>query len=160
MRPPILAAPTPWVLQKIPHQKYVLHGSPLPLSVVDPRQAYCGGERQETNQFAVYGTLLIDVAVVHAIIRRNRGRNRFAWWLNTNNVRFQMYAQNVSLQTGYVHVLPREYFRVTWGGLLCLSEKPVPAVKIYRVEPGILNLLPKLDWEICPLSRRGRRFLR
>ncbi len=128
-------------IREIREGKYVLHGSPKKLSVIEPRQA------QSTNpmhaKYGVYATSYLNIALLYAAIHEDR--TLWGWRADfAKSLEIQL-VSSVPLQgkKGYLHVLPREPFEVVEEGFTLIARKPIVPKKTFSVDPGLLDGLQK-----------------
>lgn len=128
-------------LEELPVEDFVLHGSPTKLSEVEPRQAFHRADKPEHNEFAIYGTLHIEIAILYAILPKNL---LWGWKIDPQNPREILVIVPTSFKgsVGYVHVLPRgPFINTIGGGLILTAHEPIVPVKVLEVHPNVLRYL-------------------
>lgn len=141
----IINTRSPSVLQRIPHDKYVLHGSDRPLKIVEPRKPKMIHREPLWNHHAIYASMTMEIPIFRAVIRDDptaRVTTMGACWsLNVEDECWDVWGLGVRFTTGYIHVLPREPFAKVGIGSTCLCREPVRTEWIHSVEPSILTRL-------------------
>lgn len=114
-------------LERIPHEKFVIHGSARKSSILIPKKPRPLGVFRDKK--AVYATLAIDVALIHAVMRGN-----FEYkYVKGKGVVITIKDNEVILEPGYIHVCDRRDFK---GRVIFLySDKPVRPVEVIKVYP-------------------------
>ncbi|MDB5260632.1 MAG: hypothetical protein JWN37_863 [Candidatus Nomurabacteria bacterium] len=124
-------------LIRIDRENFLFHGSPWLLSKVEPRKAICTTGIPENNLNAIYATTSSGIAILHAVLRIRSKHGYLHWGLRNRKV--IVTGRNVRYRTGYVYVLPREYFAPVRNGLFYVATTPIIPYKIFRVEPQMLH---------------------
>lgn len=125
-------------IEKIPHSKFVLHGSGSVSKLIIPRKPREWHNRDEFMVKRVYGTLLLEVAVFYATI--DVSKDRWGWGISKDGLVLKLASlKSLQLRMGYIHVIPREHFKINHHGIMCASKVPVKSVKIFRVSPSLLK---------------------
>lgn len=115
-------------IERIPHEQYVLHGSPQRRNVLIPqRPPPTARRRKELRQKAVYATSFVDLAIIYATICGN------PFWNFVRKQGLYLYfpKRGYKLCDGYIHVCRRSDF--SKDPLVSFSTKPVRPVKILRI---------------------------
>jgi hypothetical protein len=158
----IINTRNPSVLQRISHEKYVLHGSDRPLEVVEPRKPTLIHREPLWNHHAIYASMTMEIQIFRAVIRDDPGARvttmGACWSLNVEDECWDVWGSGVRFVTGYIHVLPREPFEKVGIESTCLSREPVRTEWVHRVEPSILTRLEGV--RLAPdLAESLQRFL-
>ncbi|MFA5986281.1 MAG: hypothetical protein WC819_02950 [Parcubacteria group bacterium] len=123
--------------------KYVFHGSPDDIDVLEPRQAY--GENEENGDYekdgesAVFATRFADVAIFRSLINERLGGDGSECGMsidNDNNIYYRSsrdLLEKVKDHKGKVYVLKSEGFS-DFKGLDCRSNEQVVPIEIVEVD--------------------------
>ncbi len=117
------------------HKKFVLHGSPHELKVLEPRQADGGSKYSFKNLNAVYASIVIHDAVIKAVIHGEVG------WTFEEDDRTYVHGEGLLPRPGYIYVLDQKKFEKLPNELWFASHEPVEPLETFRVTPGILDHL-------------------
>lgn len=113
-------------LENLPEDRYVLHGSPHKLSNILPRQTLMDGGIPEYQEYAIYGTQYVPVAVLYANIHVRR--DWWGWSLDGEGVLVirSMPGVVITPQPGCIHLLPQAPFtKRVLKGMTCLAYEPL-----------------------------------
>ena len=139
------SASTLTTLDGLSEEEWVLHGSSYSCDCLWPSDPEQGHLIPEYNQKAVYGTCLVELAILYATIRTPK--IDWGWQLvdNPRNPHILVVGpEYLHLSKGYVHLIGREAFTdFILEGLTCLSYTEVKPKKEVTVYPSMLQLLIK-----------------
>ncbi len=128
-------------IQKIPHERFVLHGSLTRSNTLLPNKPTLKTFRNTRKakglkEKAVYATRLTHVAVVYATLP-----NDTAWRLNKKGKCLNVLAREpeVSLFSGYIHVCRAASF--DRGRLITTSGRAVKVVRTFKITPDVFAYL-------------------
>ena len=127
-------------LQRLSHEEFVLHGSPCLTEILEPRQAHCldpdGKVDEEKSQLGVYASLWVRDAVVCAVVRNHTG-----WKVSSDLNTLTVFGDNVTLESGYLYVLPQKCFTRLSNVFWFISKEPVKPLRFLPIGPDILKYL-------------------
>jgi hypothetical protein len=132
-------------LDDLSEEDWVLHGSPYSCDNIQPADPHQDHLIPEFNRKAVYGTCLVELAVLYATVRAPRAD----WgWQLINEPEYPhimvVGPERLRLSMGYVHLVKRNDFtEFILNGLTCLSYIEVKSRKEIAVYPSMLELLIK-----------------
>ncbi len=131
-------------LNRLPADRFVLHGAAEKYDVLRPAYPHQLDLIPEYNQCAVYGTLFAEVALTYAII--HEPRTEWGWKFDPDK-RPHFFIDGppyLRAGIGYIHILKRSDFtKIIEPGLVCLAFKAVVPVRVIAVQPTILELLQR-----------------
>ena len=132
-------------LESLPEDEFVLHGSPHRVSRIHPRQTLMDRSLPEYQEYAVYGTLVAEVAILYALIHLRR--DWWGWYLEDSAdppclMVGTACPQPLALAAGFVHVLPRAPFKkLVHAGLVCLAYEEIVPVESVPIEASLFDRL-------------------
>lgn len=139
------SASTLTTLDGLSEEEWVLHGSPYSCDCLWPSDPHQGHLIPEYNRKAVYGTCLVELAVLYATIRTSS--SDWGWRLIDEPYHPHILVlgpEHLHISKGYIHLIRREAFtEFVLEGLTCLSETEVKSSKEIVVYPSMLQLLIK-----------------
>jgi hypothetical protein len=122
--------------------KYVFHGSPEDIAVLEPRQAFNqnkeSGKMEEDGEPAVFATPYADVAIFRALInsRNVNGEHESEFGINNKDDLHFLATENLieaaKKKIGKVYVLDKQKFQ-NFKGMECRSteiNKPIEVVEV------------------------------
>jgi hypothetical protein len=124
-------------IREVLEGKYVLHGSPKKLSVIEPRQAI--SRRPEHSQRGVYASSYVNIALLYAVIHIDR--TLWGWRADFDKSLKIDIITSVPLsgEEGYIHVLPRAPFKVVDEGFTLLTREPIAPRQVFSVHKDVLK---------------------
>lgn len=133
-------------LDGLSEEEFVLHGSRERHTYLIPQDPDQGHLIPEYDRVAVYGTCVVEIAVLYAMIRTSS--QDWGWRLIDNGFTPHILVvgpARLHISSGYVHVVPRPAFTdFVLEGLACLAYRPVRPKEAIRVYPDLLELLVAL----------------
>ncbi|NTW30901.1 MAG: hypothetical protein HGA33_06470 [Candidatus Moranbacteria bacterium] len=118
--------------------KYVFHGSPVKIAILEPRQA--GGHDEETGRYendgtrAVFASTYADCAIFRSLIHSREFENEMG--INdANQLHFiadQVLMERAKGKIGYVYVLDKKDFG-DFRGLDCTSKETMHPIEVVEV---------------------------
>jgi len=124
-------------LEALPHQLFVLHGSPHRFDVVEPRQA-SSASGADRNLHAIYASIAIYDPIIRAVIHGN------ASWELTRGGEVRVWGSGLRLGSGYIYILPREKFQLLANKIYLVAHEPIKPRRVIRIEPNILKHIPEI----------------
>jgi hypothetical protein len=135
--------------------KFVFHGSPNVMEVLEPRQAY--GENKKTGQQekdgkpAIFTSPHANIAIFRALINEKNltGDSTISFGINGEQLVFSAtknLIEEAKNKTGMVYVLNKQEFK-KFKGMQCRSEKLVVPIEVIKVT---VNDLPQNIEIIAP----------
>jgi len=121
--------------------KYVFHGSPDTIAVLDPRQAYNyskeTGKMEKDGEPAVFATPYADVAIFRALTdtRGVKGESTSQFGIDGDKLHFSAtknLLEAARRKVGRVYVLDKQKFQ-DFEGMQCRSEEPNKPIEIIEV---------------------------
>lgn len=137
-------------LQKLPHDTFVLHGSPQRLTVVEPRQAAGNPKWPHLCMYAVYASISVEFALIHALIEKP------SYVLDEKEECIMVRGEKIVVNSGYIYVLPIHPFTPIDDGVggMCLTAKePVEALAVVEVVPEMLAHYPLIGFQCIDLIK-------
>lgn len=128
-------------IRKIPHRRFVLHGSLVRSNTLVPNRPNLKTftNRRKTKRIrekAVYGTLVVEVAVIYATLPKDI-QWKYVKEGRYFHVRYQ--GEEIGLYDGYIHVCRRTSFDCGVG--ILTSKRAVKVVRTIRVNADTLEYL-------------------
>ena len=137
------SASTLTFLDGLSEEEWVLHGSPNSCDYLWPSDPEQGHLIPEYNHKAVYGTCLVDIAVLYATIRTPS--EDWGWRFIDDLYHPHILIvgpERLRVSQGYIHLVKRSAFiDFVLEGLTCLAYKEVKSEQEFIVYPSILELL-------------------
>lgn len=147
------SASTLATLDGLSEEEWVLHGSSYSCDYFWPSDPHQGHLIPEYNRKAVYGTCLVELAVLYATIRTPSAD--WGWHLIDEPYHPHILVvgpPRLHVGGGYIHLAERSAFTdFVLDGLTCLSYTEVKSEKEILVYPSMLELLIK-RWRIVVMS--------
>lgn len=132
-------------LQRVSYEKFVLHGSPHKLSILEPRQAYFREESPHANEHAIYATTYTPIAVLYALIREPQ--ETWGWRIETDPKDFGLQVRapaELRLGSGYLYLLPRQHFISNPDdplGIVSRAYEPLTPRRVYEVDASVMEYM-------------------
>jgi hypothetical protein len=137
------SASTLAILDGLSEEEWVLHGSRYSCDYIYPSAPHQDHLIPEYNCLAVYGTCVVEIAILYATIRTPSAD--WGWQLVDDPHHPHILVlgpENLHLSMGYIHLVKREEFpKFILGGLTCLSYNAVRSRREIAVYPNMLQLL-------------------
>lgn len=121
--------------------KYVFHGSPDTIKVLEPRQAYNrnkeNGIMEKDGEPAVFATPYADVAVFRALTdaRGVRGESTSQFWMDDDGLHFSA-TKNIleaaKTKVGKIYILDKQMFH-DFEGMQCRSSQTNVPIEVVEV---------------------------
>ncbi len=122
-------------LLEIPEDRYVMHGSPYELEIIEPRRTG-RDDVPAYNHLGVYATTCIEIALLYATIHTKRTEWGFAPQTTTSTLDVRVPLGFIH-GPGFVHILPKEGFEeLTLAAFV--SHKPVRPVEVFPIDRDVL----------------------
>lgn len=133
--------------------RYVFHGSPHLVEILEPRQAFHDVERPELNQHAVYASCFHSISLLYAVIHEDRNRWGWKWMPNQEPCELTVVAPaRIRGGPGYLYVLEAKEFSAHVHPLNLISYKPVVPVHTLEIPPTILEDLQRAEELVIGLA--------
>jgi hypothetical protein len=120
---------------------YLLHGSNSKIEVLEPRQTF-DIDKQKTarNQLGIYATESVRIAVSMALMHKIKKADN-NWYYHGSEQDFRIGGTGIKLESGYIHVLPRDSFEeiIEGGDRELVSRTLVDPVAVIEINPDILD---------------------
>lgn len=131
------------LLDGLSENQFVLHGSPNQWELLIPQPPDQGHLISEYNRLAVYGTCVVEIAILYAVIRAPS--SDWGWRLVEDSWHPHILVVGpgrLPVSSGYVHIAKRSAFAdFVLEGLTCLAYTPVSIERTILIYPHILELL-------------------
>lgn len=131
----------------LPDTEFVLHGSPHLLTTLEPRQAHCGSGEPGSNLRAVYATIVVECALVRALVRGDPDQWGWRYEGKGDQKGLAVFGKGLRLERGHVYVLPIKKFARVEGTLWWVAFEPVAPTCRVSVGPTILRCFPEIFFE-------------
>lgn len=134
-------------LERIPHEHFVLHGSPLELHSIAPQQAVFE-ERRDLNEHGIYATTAVEIALLYALVHEDRGDWGWCGAVRDGKPILKVVVpEGFTPASGYVHVLSRRGFH---------DIEAFPGLHIAYGDPKTPDEILPIDAEVFEeLQRNG-----
>jgi hypothetical protein len=130
-------------LEGVPEDRFVLHGSPYKVSVLEPRQTTYNSHK-EFAKFGLYGTPYVEIALLYALIHESRGDWGWAVGGTITSPKLYVHAfEGFSFGCGHVYVLNRKPFRIILKshGQITITRKCLEPVERLEVDEEVFHEL-------------------
>ena len=125
-------------------RQFTFHGSPHKVEMLEPRQALHDGGHPELNQFGVYATDCVQIALLYALIHEDRNKWGWKWDPYTRPGELMVVVPDpFKGGPGYLYVLNRTDFSTDGNGVSRISHKAVTPVEILEIHPTTLEDLQR-----------------
>jgi len=125
-------------LLEIPHDEFLIHGSPHKLEVIEPRKAQFA-RNPAFDQLGVYATNCIEIALVHALIHNESTQWGYARQPLSSFLYIEV-PKNFMHGPGFVYLLPRQKFERV-ASFTFVAREPIEPVEILSVDAEVLDEL-------------------
>lgn len=149
-------------LDSLSEEEFVLHGSPDSHRYLVPSAPDQGHLIPEYNRMAVYGTGLVEIAVLYALIRTSS----LDWGWRFVDDPFHPYIlvvgpERLYIDTGYIHLVKRPAFTdCVLGGLTYLAYSKVKAEQEVPVYADMLeNLIEQRRIAVLSYEEYSRKYM-
>ncbi len=132
-------------LENLPHDLFVLHGSPILTEVLEPRQAHCSNGEEFKNLHGVYASLAVCFALIKALSHATEESP--GWKIDYNQEIIRVYGKGLSLGPGFIYVLPRKEFNLLPNGIWCISSVSIIPLAIVEITPDIRSFYPYIHFD-------------
>ena len=124
--------------------QYLFHGSPHKLDLLEPRQAFHHGGSAELNQYGVYATGSMRIALLYAVIHEDRRNWGWKWDATEPHGSLRVEAPNPCKGgNGNLYVLKRNGFEAWSSGINYIARKSILPWEVLEVSPTILEDLQR-----------------
>jgi len=132
-------------LERLPHEQFVLHGSPLNLHCIEPKQAIFE-EHRDLNEYGIYATTIVEIALLYALV--NEDKRNWGWREMVRDgkpILGLVVPEGFTPSPGYVHVLSRRGFHdiEAFPGIHIAYGDPKTPVETLTVDVEVLEDLQR-----------------
>ncbi|HVU75734.1 MAG TPA: hypothetical protein VHD38_02790 [Candidatus Paceibacterota bacterium] len=145
--------PTARFLKALSHDDFVLHGSLRNFTIARPHLARGSIDWEHQNRCAVYASIAVEFALIHALIQEPS--YRFDHELD----KLMVHDEHIVVRSGFIHVLPGDRFEPVddgAGGLWRLAYEPVEVLATIEVIPELLAHFPFIAFKSHTLTKEAR----
>lgn len=127
-------------IERIPYDRFVIHGSGVRKSTLLPRKPAPTTNYKLHHRKAIYGTRFVEIAIIYAVVDGDPK------WRNVRGEGIFLFVpkEGLVLRDGYVYVCPHRNF--TPHNFVCLSTRPVKPERVIKVPSTALE-------ELCRAKR-------
>lgn len=138
-------------LCNLSEHEFVLHGSPHRLTTIEPRLARGAKNSPHQNLFAVYASIAVEYALIHALIPEPN------YHIDRDNELLVVFGDEITVRSGYIYVLPAVDFEPLddgAGGIWRIAKKPVTALAVIEAHPALLPHFPLVGFQCDTLTKK------